>query len=153
MNSAKTLLLASAALTLALTGSLSAQDVARENTVIFDLDRTIRDPEKLQLDDGRHGHPPDARRAPGNVGARCSSSTTAAASSSRGSPPGTRRTTNSTEFTLTLREGVMWSDGEAFDADDVVFTVEMAMQNEELTAREGRHDPKPGRLRRKGRRT
>ena len=29
-----------------------------------------------------------------------------------------------------------WSDGEAFNADDVVFTVNMALSNEELTARE-----------------
>jgi peptide/nickel transport system substrate-binding protein len=30
-----------------------------------------------------------------------------------------------TELTITLRDGVMWSDGEQLTADDVVFTVEM----------------------------
>ncbi|WP_162606226.1 ABC transporter substrate-binding protein [Jiangella asiatica] len=28
-------------------------------------------------------------------------------------------------WTLTLREGALWSDGEAFDADDVVFTIDL----------------------------
>ncbi len=35
-----------------------------------------------------------------------------------------------TEVTFPLREGVVWSDGEAFTADDVVFTVETLMQFE-----------------------
>lgn len=37
---------------------------------------------------------------------------------------------------MTLRDGVTWSCGKALDADDVVFSVEMAMGNEELIARE-----------------
>jgi peptide/nickel transport system substrate-binding protein len=49
---------------------------------------------------------------------------------------GSEANEDSTEFTITLREGVTWSDGEAFDADDVVFTTEMALGNEELNARE-----------------
>ena len=37
------------------------------------------------------------------------------------------------QWTLKLREGILWSDGEAFNADDVVFTAEMAMNTQELT--------------------
>lgn len=35
-------------------------------------------------------------------------------------------------WTLTLREGVTWSDGEAFTADDVVFTVNLLLDNPDL---------------------
>lgn len=35
----------------------------------------------------------------------------------------------STEVTLTLREGVFWSDGETFDANDVVFTANLLLEN------------------------
>lgn len=34
-----------------------------------------------------------------------------------------------TEVTVTLRDGVVWSDGEPFDADDVAFTYEMLREN------------------------
>ena len=35
-------------------------------------------------------------------------------------------------WTLTLRDGVTWSDGEVFDADDVVFTANMFAENPDL---------------------
>ena len=35
-------------------------------------------------------------------------------------------------WTITLREGIEWSDGEAMDADDVVFTTQMLLDNPEL---------------------
>ena len=38
-----------------------------------------------------------------------------------------------TEITVNLRDGVMWSDGEAFTADDIVFTYEMLRNNPALT--------------------
>jgi peptide/nickel transport system substrate-binding protein len=35
-------------------------------------------------------------------------------------------------WTLRLRDGVRWSDGEVFDADDVIFTVDLLLNNPEL---------------------
>ena len=37
-----------------------------------------------------------------------------------------------TELTVNIREGVEWSDGEAFDANDVVFTINMLKENAPL---------------------
>lgn len=39
---------------------------------------------------------------------------------------------NSQVFVFTLRKGVKWSDGEAFDVDDVLFYLEHIVQNEEI---------------------
>ncbi|MEM1234936.1 MAG: ABC transporter substrate-binding protein, partial [Pseudomonadota bacterium] len=127
----KLLLTASA---FALAGSLaSAQNVARENTVIFDLDRTITDPENFNW------FTPGTKRMHGahqtmweplfilNYG-------------SGELEPWLALEANSDEdgavWTIALRDGVEWSDGEAFNADDVVFTVNMALENEEISSRE-----------------
>jgi peptide/nickel transport system substrate-binding protein len=40
-----------------------------------------------------------------------------------------------TVWTLVLREGIKWSDGEALDADDVIFTVNLLKDNPDLSAR------------------
>lgn len=117
----------------ALSGAALAQDVARENTVIFDLDRTIQDPENFNW------MTPGTKRMHGahqtmweplfilNYGTGEIEGWLATGFTSND---------DSTEFTITLRDGVEWSDGEAFNADDVVFTVGMALENEEISSRE-----------------
>ena len=107
----------------------------REDTVIFDLDRTIRDPENFNwMTDGT-----GIRRMHGAHQTMWEPLFILNYSTGELDPwlaTGFEQNEDSTEFTISLREGVTWSDGEAFDADDVVFTVEMALGNEELNARE-----------------
>ncbi|MEL6689539.1 MAG: ABC transporter substrate-binding protein, partial [Pseudomonadota bacterium] len=111
----------------------SSQSVSRENTVIFDLDRTISDPENFNW------FTPGTKREHG-------------AHQTMWEPlfilnygtgeldPWLALEANSDEdgavWTIALRDGVEWSDGEAFNADDVVFTVNMALENEEISSRE-----------------
>ena len=136
-----TLLLGSAAIALALTAPAFAQDVAREDTVIFDLDRTIQDPENFNwMTDGS-----GIRRMQGAHQTMWEPLFILNYSTGELEPwLGLEATSDDggLTWTLTLREGVTWSDGEAFDADDVVFSVEMAMGNEELTER-GRNGARP----------
>ncbi|MEM7445858.1 MAG: ABC transporter substrate-binding protein, partial [Pseudomonadota bacterium] len=136
MSSLRTGLLAASAIALALTAAPAlAQDVAREDTVIFDLDRTIQDPDNFNwMTDGT-----GIRRMQGAHQAMWEPLFILNYGSGELDPwlaTGYEANDDSTEFTITLRDGVTWSDGEPFNADDVVFTTEMAMGNEELNARE-----------------
>ena len=130
----KTLITGTAALAL-MAGTALAQDVAREDTVIFDLDRTITDPENFNwLTDGT-----GVRRMHGGHQVMWEPLFILNYNTGELDPwlaTGSEANEDSSEFTVTLREGVEWSDGEAFDADDVIFSVEMALTNEEITARE-----------------
>ena len=128
----KSTLLAASAVALVASGAL-AQSVARENTVIFDLDRTIQDPENFNW------MTPGTKRMHGahqtmweplfilNYGTGAVDPWLAT---------GFEANDNSSEFTITLRDGVEWSDGEAFNADDVVFTTNLALTNDEISSRE-----------------
>ena len=131
----RTLPLATSAMVIALAGFASAQDVAREDTVIFDLDRTIQDPGNFNwMTDGT-----GIRRMQGAHQVMWEPLFILNYNTGELEPwiaTGFETNADSTEFTITLREGVTWSDGEAFNADDVVFSTEMALANEELTARE-----------------
>jgi len=131
MTFARTCLLASG---LALAAGMGlAQEVAREDTVILDLDRTIKDPENFNW------FTPGTKRMHG-------------AHQTMWEPlfilnyatgdldPWLALEANSDEeakvWTIALRDGVEWSDGEAFNADDVIFTVNMALENAEISSRE-----------------
>ena len=41
---------------------------------------------------------------------------------------------DATVWTIKLREGIKWSDGEVLDADDFLFTINMGMDNPDLTS-------------------
>lgn len=110
-----------------------AQDVAREDTVIFDLDRTIRTPENFNW------FTPGTKRLHGAHQAMWEPLFILNYNTGSLDPwlaSGIEPNADFTQWTLTLREGVEWSDGETFDADDVVFTVNLALGNEDLSSRE-----------------
>ena len=120
------------AVTLAVAPAL-AQDVAREDTVIFDLDRTIKDPNNFNW------FTPGTKREHGAHQAMWEPLFILNYATGELEPwLGTEITSNEAGdvWTLSLREGVEWSDGEAFNADDVVFTVNMVKGNEDLSSRE-----------------
>ena len=113
--------------------ALPAFAQGREDTVIFDLDRTIKDPENF------NPFTPGTKREHGAHQAMWEPLFILNYTSGELDPwLGTAFEPNedATEWTLSIREGVTWSDGEAFDANDVVFTVRMAMENEDLSERE-----------------
>lgn len=129
----KRLILGTAVGISAIAGIATAQDVAREDTVIFDLDRTIQDPENFNWFTAGTKREHGAHQAmweplfilnytTGELDPWLAS--------------GIEPNDDFSEWTMTLRDGVTWSDGEAFNADDVVFTVAMVLGNEELSARE-----------------
>ena len=133
MNFRKLAIGISAASLMAMGTSALAQDVAREDTVIFDLDRTISDPENFNW------FTPGTKRMHGAHQVMWEPLFILNYTTGELDPwlaTGFEQNDEATEFTISLREGVEWSDGEAFNADDVVFTVEMAMGNEELSSRE-----------------
>lgn len=133
MMTRKGLALTASALALGLVGGpLAAQDVAREDTLILDLDRTIADPENFNW---------FTRGTKREHGAHQTMWEPLFVLDAQGNPEpwlATGITSNDTfdQWTMTLREGVTWSDGEAFSADDVVFTVNMVLGNENLVERE-----------------
>ena len=127
-----TKLLASSALALVAPAAI-AQDVSRENTVIFDLDRTIQDPENFNW------MTPGTKRLHGAHQTMWEPLFILNYGTGEVDPwlaTGFEQNAESTEFTISLRDGVEWSDGEGFDADDVVFTVNLALTNEEISSRE-----------------
>ena len=131
MKLSKAVLLSTAMAAVALTGTVQAQD--RADTVIFDLDRTISDPENFNWFTGGTKREHGAHQAmweplfilnyiTGDLEPWLGTAF--------------EPSEDFSEWTLSIREGVAWSDGEAFNADDVVFTVNMVLDNPELSERE-----------------
>ncbi|MDJ0823930.1 MAG: ABC transporter substrate-binding protein [Rhodobacter sp.] len=110
-----------------------AQEVAREDTVIFDLDRTIKDPENFNW------FTPGTKRMHGAHQAMWEPLFILNAGTGQLDPwLGESFTPNDSfdVWTLKIRDGVEWSDGEDFNADDVVFTVNLVESNEDISSRE-----------------
>lgn len=120
------------ALAMAATGAI-AQDVPREDTLIIDIDRTIRDPGNFNW------FTPGVKRQHGAHQLMWEPLFILNYETGEIEPwlaTGFEANEDNTQWTISLRDGVTWSDGEAFNADDVVFTVNMVLGNEDLTERE-----------------
>lgn len=107
--------------------------VARADTVIFDLDRSIKNPRNFNW------LTPGVKRLHGAHQAMWEPLFVLNYANGDLEPwLGLSVVSNSTHdvWTLTLRQGVEWSDGEQFDADDVVFTANMLIESDAISARE-----------------
>lgn len=133
MKNINTLFLSSAIAFAMVSAAAQAQDVERENTVIFDLDRTIQDPENFNW------FTPGTKREHGAHQTMWEPLFILNYATGELDPwlaTGYEANADSSTFTITLRDGVKWSDGEAFNADDVVFTVGIALNNDNISSRE-----------------
>ena len=131
MKLSTTLMVSTALVALAAAGGVQAQD--RADTVIFDLDRTISDPENFNW------FTAGTKREHGAHQAMWEPLFILNYTTGELEPwLGTAFEPNGdfSQWTLSIRDGVEWSDGEAFNADDVVFTVNMVLENQELSERE-----------------
>ncbi len=109
-----------------------AQDVPREETLIFDFDRTVTDPENY------NPFTPAGNTNRGNGAHQAMWEPLFILNYETGEIDpwlGTAMESNESldVWTLSIREGVAWSDGEAFNAEDVVFTIEMLLGDETAT--------------------
>jgi peptide/nickel transport system substrate-binding protein len=114
--------------------AVTAQDVAREDTVIFDIDASaVPNPQNFNW------MVPGTNRNQGAHQAMWEPLFILNYETGEIQPwLGTAFTPNETQdvWTLTLREGITWSDGEAFNADDVVFTIQLLLDDETRTLAE-----------------
>ena len=116
-----------------LAATATAQEVAREDTVIFDLNNNIADPENFNW------FTPGTKRQHGAHQTMWEPLFILNYESGDIEPwLGVSFDANDTMdvWTLGLRDGVMWSDGEAFNADDVMFTIDMLLNDEGRTLNE-----------------
>jgi peptide/nickel transport system substrate-binding protein len=106
-------------------------DVAREDTVIFDIDAT-----SIAAPTNFNPYVPGTNRNQGAHQAMWEPLFILNYETGKTDPYlGTAFTPNSTQdvWTLTLRSGVKWSDGVPFTADDVVFTIQMLLDDKTQT--------------------
>lgn len=126
-------ILMSAVAAVALTGAAGAQDVPREDTLILDIDRTISTPDNFNW------FTPGVKRQHGAHQLMWEPLFIGNFATGGIDPwlaTGFEANDDNTVYTISLREGVEWSDGEAFDADDFVFTANMVLGNDNLSERE-----------------
>ena len=134
-NPIKQLALAVSASAILLSGTAlaKANTVSRDNTVIFDSSRAMKDPGNFNI------FRPDEIRDVGLHQAVFEPLFILNYKTGEMEPwLGLSMEPNDSldVWTLKLRDGVIWSDGEAFNADDVVFTMNMLLQDEDKSLRD-----------------